>query len=66
MNAKKAKQIRRMLKNGGVDWRDAKHVQQVGKDHDGNEIRDPRIFLDPKCGRATYLAAKRLARSGLV
>jgi len=66
MNAKKAKQIRRMLKNGGVDWRDAKHVQQVGKDHEGKEIRDPRIFLDPKCGRATYLAAKRFARSGLL
>ena len=63
MNGKKAKQIRRMLKNGGVDWRDAKHVQQVGKDHDGKEIRDLRIFLDPQCGRATYLAAKRVARS---
>ena len=63
MNAKKAKQIRRMLKNGGVDWRDAKHVQQVGKDHEGKEIRDLRIFLDPKCGRAVYRAAKRVARS---
>ena len=66
MNAKKAKQIRKMLKNGGVDWSDAKHVQQVGKAHDGKEIRDPRIFLDPQCGRATHLAAKRLARSGVV
>ena len=64
MNGKKAKQIRRMLKNGGVDWSDAKHVQQVGKDHDGKEIRDPRIFLDPKCGRAIYRAAKQVARSG--
>jgi len=63
MNAKKAKQLRRMLKNEGVDWRDAKHVQQVGKDQDGKEIRDPRIFLDPKCGRAIYRAAKRVARS---
>ena len=66
MNGKKAKQIRKMLKNGGVAWSDAKHVQQVGKDHDGKEIRDPRIFLDPKSGRATYLAAKRQARSGVV
>ena len=66
MNGKKAKQIRKMLKNGGEDWSDAKHVQQVGKDHDGKEIRDPLLFLDPKCGRATYLAAKRLARSGVV
>jgi len=63
MNAKKAKQLRRMLKNGGVDWRDAKHVQQVDKDQDGKEIRDSRIFLDPKCGRAIYRAAKRVARS---
>ena len=63
MNAKKAKQLRKMLKNEDVDWRDAKHVQQVGKDQDGKEIRDPRIFLDPKCGRAIYRAAKRVARS---
>ena len=51
MNGKKAKQIRRMLKNGGVDWSDAKHVQQVGKDHDGKEIRDP---LNVSRGQRVY------------
>tara|TARA_R110000744_G_scaffold24684_1_gene61682 strand:- start:256 stop:456 length:201 start_codon:yes stop_codon:yes gene_type:complete len=63
MNAKKCKLLRKVLKKGGVDWQDAKHVQQVGKDHEGKEIRDPRIFLDPKCGRAIYRASKTLARS---
>jgi len=63
MNSKKAKQIRKMLKEQGVDWNDSKPVQQIKKDHEGNEQRDQRIFQDPKGGRAIYNAMKNLMES---
>jgi len=67
MNSKKAKILRRVLKKGGVDWRQAKHVQRITKDQQGNEQRDSTIFLDPKCGRAIYRMSKRMAKvRGLV
>ena len=34
MNLKKAKLLRKVLKKGGVDWREAKHVQR--EDRFGN------------------------------
>ena len=58
----KAKKIRRILKDGGVDWREAKHVQGVTKDRDGNEQSPPTIFLDPKCGKAIYRRMKKKLR----
>jgi|TARA_E500000318_G_scaffold102831_1_gene107425 hypothetical protein len=63
MNSKKAKQVRRMLKEQGVDWSDSKPVQQIIKDHEGNEKRNERIFQDPKGGRAIYQAMKNLMES---
>ena len=67
MNSKKAKLLRKVLKKGGVDWRQAKHVQRITKDQQGNEQRDSTIFLDPKCGRALYRRSKRMAKvRGLV
>tara|TARA_R110000751_G_scaffold24779_3_gene67963 strand:- start:1105 stop:1305 length:201 start_codon:yes stop_codon:yes gene_type:complete len=63
MNSKKAKQIRKMLKEQGVDWNDSKPVQQIMKDHEGNEKRNERIFQDPKGGRAIYNAMKDLIKS---
>ena len=59
MNAKKAKELRRSLRKGGVDWQEAKHMQKMYKDKDGVEKRHPTIFLDPKCGRAIYQQLKR-------
>ena len=67
MNSKKAKILRRVLKKGGVDWRQAKRVQRITKDQQGNEQRGSTIFLDPKCGRAIYHMSKRMAKvRGLV
>ena len=63
MNSKKAKKIRKMLKEQGVDWNDSKPVQQIIKDHEGNEKRNERIFQDPKGGRAIYNAMKDLIKS---
>jgi len=59
MNAKKAKELRRSLRKGGVDCTEAKHVQRMVMDKDGVETRHPTIFLDPKCGRAIYQQLKR-------
>tara|TARA_R100001086_G_scaffold211077_1_gene127014 strand:- start:548 stop:751 length:204 start_codon:yes stop_codon:yes gene_type:complete len=67
VNSKKARLLRKVLKKGGVDWRQAKHVQRMNRDHQGNEQREPTIFLDPKCGRAIYRMSKRMAKvRGLV
>tara|TARA_R110000796_G_scaffold9263_5_gene31801 strand:- start:455 stop:655 length:201 start_codon:yes stop_codon:yes gene_type:complete len=63
MNSKKAKKIRKMLKEQGVDWNESKPVQQVVKDHEGNEQRLQRIFQDPKGGRALYQAMKSVVKS---
>ena len=59
MNSKKAKELRRSLRKGGVDWQEAKHMQKMYKDKDGVEKRHPTVFLDPKCGRAIYQQLKR-------
>jgi|TARA_R110000744_G_scaffold178018_1_gene297031 hypothetical protein len=58
MNLKKAKLLRKVLKKGGADWQDAKHVQT--KDRYGN--LSPTIFLAPECGRAIYQRTKAMAR----
>ena len=63
MNSKKAKQIRRMLKEQDIDWSDSKPGQQIVKDHEGNEKRLERIFQDPKGGRAVYRSMKKLIES---
>jgi len=63
MNSKKAKKIRKMLKEQNVDWSESKPVQQVMKDHEGNEKRLERIFQDPKSGRAIYRAMKKIVKS---
>jgi uncharacterized protein YktA (UPF0223 family) len=63
MNSKKAKQMRRMLKEQSVDWSDSRPVQQIVKDHEGNEKRLERIFQDPKGGRAVYRAMKKIVKS---
>ena len=58
MNTKKVKMLRKVLKKGGADWREAKHVQT--NDRFGN--LSPTIFLDPQCGRAIYQRTKKVAR----
>jgi len=58
MNLKKAKLLRKTLKKGGADWREARHVQT--NDRFGN--LSPTIFLDPKCGRSLYQRTKTMAR----
>ena len=63
MNAKRVKKIRKMLKEQGVDWSESKPVQQVMKDHEGNEKRLERIFQDTKSGRAIYRAMKKVVKS---
>ena len=63
MNSKKAKRMRKMLKEQSVDWSDSRPVQQIGKDHEGNEKRLERIFQDPKGGRAVYRAMKKIVKS---
>ena len=52
-----------MLKEQDVDWSDSKPVQQIVKDHEGNEKRLERIFQDPKGGRAVYRSMKKLIES---
>tara|TARA_R110000787_G_scaffold158468_1_gene272352 strand:+ start:208 stop:408 length:201 start_codon:yes stop_codon:yes gene_type:complete len=63
MNSKEAKRIRKMLKEQKVDWNDSKPVQQIVKDHEGNEQRLQRVFQDPKGGRAVYQAMKKIIKS---
>lgn len=63
MNSKKAKRMRKMLKEQSVDWNDSRPVQQIVKDHEGNEKRLERIFQDPKGGRAVYRAMKKIVKS---
>ena len=58
MNLKKAKLLRKVLKKGGVDWREAKHVQR--EDRFGN--LESKIFLDPKSGRGIYQKSKTMAQ----
>ena len=55
--------MRKMLKEQSVDWNDSRPVQQIVKDHEGNEKRLERIFQDQKGGRAVYRAMKKIVKS---
>jgi|TARA_R100001594_G_scaffold21919_5_gene42528 hypothetical protein len=59
MNSKKAKLLRKSLKEGGVDWRDSQPVQREKTLPDGTTERHPTIFQNPKGGRFAYRALKK-------
>jgi len=59
MNSKKAKLLRKSLKQGGVDWRDSQPVQREIDLPDGSKERHPTIFQTPKSGRFAYRTLKK-------
>lgn len=57
MNAKKVKTLRKMLRNAGVNLRQAVYI---GKDASITGIV-PQKRLDHECGRGIYVAAKAMS-----
>lgn len=59
MNLKKAKQLRRALRDRGIDPTQARHKARL---HKGRLGVVEQCVLDPNCGRGLYRQMKRVAR----
>ena len=61
MNAKKVKQIRKDLRDRGINFRDVDydHKDHYKKNQKGTTVRTEQWFLYEGCGRQVYQQTKR-------